>query len=127
MSQEEKILQRVPLEIIIASFLLAIPGFILFDTVTAMLVAGGGCISALSFAWLNRSLAQLLLSGKRKALKSVLPLFGLRLLLLLVLFLIIIFFFSRKIIAFVAGFSVVIPVFLAEAVFALSKMKQWKS
>jgi ABC-type uncharacterized transport system YnjBCD permease subunit len=34
--------------------------------------------------------------------------------------------FSKKIIAFAVGFSVIIPVFLAEAVIALSRMKQWK-
>jgi hypothetical protein len=34
--------------------------------------------------------------------------------------------FSKKIIAFAVGFSVIIPVFLAEAVITLSRMKQWK-
>jgi len=43
------------------------------------------------------------------------------------IFFIIIFFFSKKILSFVVGFSMIIPVFLIEAAGALSKLKQWKS
>jgi hypothetical protein len=42
-------------------------------------------------------------------------------------FFIIILLFPRKILAFGAGFSTVIPVFLAEAVGALLRMKTWKA
>jgi hypothetical protein len=37
------------------------------------------------------------------------------------------FFFPGKILAFAAGFSVLVPVFLIEGVFALLRMKTWKS
>ena len=62
----------------------------------------------------------------KKALRSSLTLYALRLLLILAVFFIIILLFYKKIIAFAVGFSVIIPVFLAEAVIALSRMKQWK-
>jgi hypothetical protein len=40
---------------------------------------------------------------------------------------IIISFLPQKLIAFVIGFSTIVLVTLAEAVIALSRMKQWKS
>ena len=64
---------------------------------------------------------------KKKALRSALALYGIRLVLILAIFFIIIFFFSKNIIAFVAGFSTMVPVFLVEAIAGLSRMKQWKS
>jgi hypothetical protein len=66
-------------------------------------------------------------SISKKAIRSTLTFYLLRIVLILGIFFIIIFFFSNKILAFVVGFSTLVPVFLAEAVIALSKMKQWKS
>jgi len=63
---------------------------------------------------------------KKKALISGLFLYALRLLLILAIFFIIILLFSKKVIAFAVGFSIIIPVFLAEAAITLSRMKQWK-
>ena len=65
--------------------------------------------------------------SQTKALRLALPLYFLRIVLILGIFFIIIFFFSKKILAFVVGFSTLVPIFLAEAAIALSKMKQWKS
>ena len=65
--------------------------------------------------------------SQKKALRLALPFYLLRIVLILGIFFIIIFFFSKKILAFVVGFSTLVPVFLAEASIALSKMKQWKS
>lgn len=126
-STQEKILRRIPLEILGLSVLLALPALFLFDGFASLLIIAGGAFSALNFVWLNRSLTGILLSGKTKALKSALPLFGVRLLLILAVFFIIIFLFSKKVLAFVAGFSMVIPVFMAEAILALTQMKQWKN
>jgi hypothetical protein len=65
--------------------------------------------------------------SQTKAVRSTLAFYALRIVLILGIFFIIIFFFSKKILAFVVGFSTLVPVFLAEAAIALSKMKQWKS
>ncbi len=142
-SEEEKILRRIPVEIFILSFVIALASIFLFHLTTALFILAGGAFSALSFIWLKRSISRLLtikngdrhlkeeepvpFFDKKKALRSALALYGIRLVLIIAIFFIIIFFFSRNIIAFVAGFSAIVPVFLAEAVVALSRMKQWKS
>jgi membrane protein YdbS with pleckstrin-like domain len=149
-SEEEKILRRIPVEIFILSFVVALASIFLFHPTTALFILAGGAFSALSFIWLKQSISRLLLFkngdrhlkeeepipifrepvpffDKKKALRSALILYGIRLVLIIAIFFIIIFFFSRNIIAFVAGFSAIVPVFLAEAIVALSRMKQWKS
>jgi len=166
-SEEEKILRRIPVEIIVFSFVIALASLLLFNPLTALFILAGGAFSALSFIWLKQSISRLFLlkngetgdilkkkgdrhlyvkKGDRhlkeeepvpffrgqspflkKALRSALALYGIRLVLIIAIFFIIIFFFSRNIIAFVAGFSTMVPVFLAEAVIGLSRMKQWKS
>ncbi len=125
--EEEKILRRIPVEIIILSFVIALGSIFLFRPTTALFVLAGGAFSALNFIWLKQSLTKFLLFGKKKALRSALIHYGIRLVLIIAIFSIIIFFFSRNIIAFVAGFSAIVPVFLAEAVVGLSRMKKWKS
>jgi hypothetical protein len=148
--EEEKILRRIPLEILALSFVIALASLLFFSPLNAIFILGGGAFSALSFVWLKQSVSRLFLlkNGKKgdsplfiekkgtvpffqspslkKALLSGLFLYALRLLLILAIFFIIILLFSKKIIAFAVGFSVIIPVFLAEAVIALSRMKQWK-
>ncbi len=151
--EEEKILRRIPLEILALSFVIALASLLFFSPLTAIFILGGGAFSALSFLWLKQSVSRLFLLKKgdspskekkkgdryltepvpffqspslKKALLSSLALYALRLLLILAVFFIIILLFSKKIIAFAVGFSVIIPVFLAEAVIALSRMKQWK-
>ncbi len=151
--EEEKILRRIPVEILVLSFVMALASIFLFNPLTALFVLAGGAFSALSFIWLKQAVSRLFLlkSGetgdilkkkgdrdlkeegpvpffdKKKALRSALALYGIRLVLILAIFFIIIVFFSKNIIAFVAGFSTMVPVFLAEAVVGLSRMKQWKS
>ncbi len=141
--EEEKILRRIPVEIIVLSFVIALASIFLLNPLTALFILAGGAFSALSFIWLKQAVSRLFLlkSGdrhlkeeepvpffdKKKALRSALALYGIRLVLILAIFFIIIFFFSRNIIAFVAGVSTMVPVFLAEAVVGLSRMKQWKS
>ena len=168
--EEEKMLRRIPLEIIALSFIAALLALPFFDHLTSLFILAGGALAALSFVWLKQSVSRLLLpqTGDRtsrvekgdspskekgqspfskspssttpfltgsfftsnfttKALKSALLLYALRLVLILGIFFIIIFFFSKKIIAFAAGFSALVPVFLVEAAIALSRMKQWKS
>jgi hypothetical protein len=126
-SEEEKILRRIPFEILILASIIALASLFFFNPLIALFIFAGGVLSTLSFIWLKQALTKFLLSGKKKALRSALALYGIRLVLILAIFFIIIFFFSKNIIAFVAGFSTMVPVFLAEAVVGLSRMKQWKS
>jgi len=124
---EEKILRRIPLEILITSGILALGVSVLFDALAALFFFSGGAFSALSFFWLKNSLSRLLLQDKKKTLKSGLILYILRLTLILAIFLFIILLFPKKLLAFGAGFSIVVLIFLGEAVFALTRMKQWKN
>ncbi len=149
--EEEKILRRIPAEILVLSFVIALVSLFLLTPLTALFILAGGAFSALSFIWLKQAVSRLFLlkSGEtgdilikkgdrhlkeeepvpflKKTLRSALALYGIRLVLILAIFFIIIFFFPKNIIAFVAGFSTMVPVFLAEAVVGLSRMKQWKS
>ena len=141
--EEEKILRRIPVEILVLAFVIALASIFLLNPLTALFIFAGGAFSALSFIWLKQSISRLLpikkggrhlkeeeagtFFEKKKALRSALALYGIRLVLIIAIFFIIIFFFSRNIIAFVAGFSTMVPVFLVEAIVGLSRMKQWKS
>jgi hypothetical protein len=162
-TEEEKILRRIPFEIIVLSFVVALGSIFFFNPLTALFVLAGGAFSALSFIWLKQSVSRLFLLKKgaspskkkeqssdkkgdrhlkeeepvpffkgqssflKKAIRSALVLYAIRLVLILAIFFIIIFFFSNKIIAFVAGFSTMVPVLLVEAVVALTRMKKWKT
>ncbi len=126
-SEEEKILRRIPFEILVLSFVLALVSLFFFNPLIAIFIFAGGVLSTLSFIWLKQALTKFLLSGKKKALRSALALYGIRLVLILAIFFIIIVFFSKNIIAFVAGFSTMVPVFLVEAIVALTRIKKWKS
>jgi len=124
---DEKVLHRIPIEIAIAAAAVAAVILAVFDAVSAMLFFMGGILSATSFIWLKQSLTRFLSREKSNALKSAFLLYSLRLLLIIVVFSIIIFFFSKKIIAFIAGFSVIVPVLLFEALAAYLKLIRWKN
>jgi hypothetical protein len=124
---EEKILKRIPKEVLGLSLILAIVAAFIFNIGTGFFVLAGGVLSALNFIWLNQTLSNVLLREKRQALKASGIFFGLRLVLILVIFFIIIFFFSNKIIAFAAGFSSIVVVLLFEAVTVMPRLKTWKN
>jgi len=124
---EEKILRRIPGEVLGFSFLLAASASLIFDIYMGLFVLGGGILSATYFVWLRQALSKVLLREKKQALKASALVFILRLMLILAIFFIIIFFFSKKIIAFAAGFSSIIIVLLIEAVAAMSRLKTWKN
>lgn len=126
-STEDRILRRIPGEIVFLSLFIALLSLLFLDTLSSLFIFIGGGVSALSFIWLKQSLSKLLVPDKKKALRSAIALYSLRLLLILILFFIIIFFFSKKIIAFVAGLSTIILVIAVESVAALSKIKRWKN
>ncbi len=126
MTYEEKILRRIPLEVPIIAALLALLGLLVFSPMTGLFILAGGLFSAASFVWLKTALNRFLGPDRRKAVRSGLVFYVLRLFLLLAVFSIIILLFPRMILAFVAGFSSLILAFLIEAAVAVSQMKKWK-
>jgi hypothetical protein len=124
---QERILRRIPAEILFASLFLAIPAALLFGLRTALVFAAGGALSALGFSWLKRSMTRFLSRTGKAALKTGLLMYLLRLLLICGAFLIIILLFPGEVLAFGAGFSVLVPVFLFEGSRALFRMKTWKT
>jgi len=121
---EEAILNRIPWEIILLSFIISLFSLLFFKPLTAVFIFGGGLLSALNFIWLKQSLSHLLSSvQKKKKLVSILIPYSLRLVLIIIVFFIIIFFFSRKIWAVIAGFSTILLVIGGEAAAMFFKMK----
>ncbi len=123
---EERILRRIPIEILAASAVLALPAMLLFDLPTGLVFLAGGAFAALGFAWLKQSLTRFLDREKKGALRSGIMLYGLRLLLICAGFLLIILLYPRKILAFGAGFSMLVLVSLVEGVRALLLLRTWK-
>jgi hypothetical protein len=123
---EETFLRRIPFEIAILSTLLAVPATLLFDPPTGLFFFAGGLFSALGFLWLKQSLTRFLSRGVQGARRSGVLLYALRLVLICAVFFLIILVYPKKILAFVAGFSTVVPVALAEAVRGLLLLKKWK-
>jgi hypothetical protein len=123
---EEKILHRIPFEVVAFAAFLAVPVALIFGALTGLFFFLGGVLAAVGFLWLKSSLTRVLARQKARALRSGILLYGLRFVLILGVFLIIILLYPKKLLAFAAGFSSVIPVFLGEAVVALARMKQWK-
>jgi hypothetical protein len=126
MNYEERVLRRIPLEVPIIAFVLAVIALLFFTPLTGVFILAGGVFSALSFIWLKKALLRFLSQDRRRAVRSGLALYLLRLVLLLAVFSIIILVFPRMILGFVAGFSSLVLAILAEAAIAVSQMKQWK-
>jgi len=123
---EERMLRRIPVEIVALSAILALAGVALFDPLTGLFFFAGGLFSALGFAWLRRSLTRFLSRDRKGALRAGIVLYALRLLLICAVFLLIILVYPKKIIAFIAGFSTVVPISLLEGVRGLLLMRTWK-
>ena len=124
---EEKVLSRIPWETGGLSLLGALLSLFLFDPLDALLVLAGGLTASISFIWLKRMVFRLVQKDRKKPIAPIFLFYGLRILLIIGLFFIIIFLYSRKVLAFAAGFSMIIPVFFIEAAGALIRMKQWKN
>lgn len=125
---EERVLNRVPVEILALSFLAALVTFLIWDLVTALLLLAGGVLSTIGFIWLKKAVTKILTQHSRR--KSLLPgllLYLLRIALIIGIIFIIILNYKEKIIAFIVGFSMIFPVSLWEAVLTLSRIKKWKS
>ena len=83
---EEKILRRIPLEILSGGVLLALATLPFFGPISALAVFAGGIVSALGFLWMKSTLTRILRSGPRPALRKAFLIYGLRLVLILVVF-----------------------------------------
>ena len=123
---DERVLRRIPVEIVALAAVLALAAALVFDPVTGLFLFAGGVFSALGFAWLKQSLTRFLSRDKKGARRSGIVLYALRLVLICAVFFLIILVYPKKILAFVAGFSTVVPVALAEAVRGLLLLKKWK-
>ncbi len=126
MTYEEKVLRRIPREALFIAALFALLALVFFSSITSLFILAGGFFSAASFIWLKKAMTRFLGTDKRKAVRSGLLFYLLRLFLLLAVFSIIILLFPGMILAFVAGFSSLILAFLIEAAMAVAQMKQWK-
>jgi hypothetical protein len=126
MNYEERVLRRIPLEVPIIALILASIALLFFTPLTGIFILAGGIFSALSFFWLKKALFRFLSQDRRRAVRSGLAFYLLRLVLLLAVFLIIILLLPRMILAFVAGFSSLVLAIFVEAAMAVSQMKQWK-
>jgi len=123
---EERVLRRIPLEVPVIALVLAVISLPFFTPLTGVFILAGGIFAALTFVWLKRALLRFLSQDRRRAVRSGLALYLLRLALILAVFSIIILVFPRMILAFVAGFSSLVLAILVEASIAVSQMKQWK-
>jgi hypothetical protein len=124
---EEKILRRIPREILILALIIALLSLLFFDPMTSLFIFAGGLLSALSFIWLKQAITRFLFLEKKNALRASVVLYFLRLLLIIAVFSIIILLFSKRIIAFAAGFSTIIAVILVESIAVLFSLKSWKA
>jgi hypothetical protein len=125
-SPEDRILRRLPFEILAFSAVMAAGSLLFFRPLTALFVLVGGLLSCASFVSLKRALARFLGPDRKAAVKSGVGFYFLRLLLIIAVFLIIIRLLPGMILALAAGFSSIVPVFMAEAVMGLSQMRKWK-
>lgn len=124
---EEAVLRRIPLEIAVAGAVMGLLALPFFGAQTTLFVAAGAILAALGFLWMKASLTRLLVQGRKDAIRSGALVYAARLALILVAFSLIILFFPGRILAFAAGFSAPVPVFLIEGAVALLRTEKWKS
>jgi hypothetical protein len=124
---EEAILRRIPLEIAIAGAVMGLLALPFFGPPTALFAAAGAGLASLGFLWMKSSLTRFLVRGRKAAIRSGALLYAARLALILAAFSLIILLFPGHILAFAAGFSAPVPVFLIEGAGALLRMEKWKS
>ena len=124
---EEAILRRIPMEIAAAGAVMGLLALPFFGAPTALFVAAGAVLAALGFLWMKASLTRFLARERKDALRSGALTHAARLILICAAFFLIIFFFPGRILAFAAGFSAPVPVFLIEGASALMRTEKWKS
>jgi hypothetical protein len=126
-SFERAALRRIPFEIIALTAVTASVLAIAVNPPTGLFFLGGGILATLSFLWMKSTVARILGRDKAEAVRSGLLFYALRFVLILGVFFLIILAYPNRILAFAAGFSMVIPAFVVEAVKAFALMKRWKA
>jgi hypothetical protein len=119
-------LKRVPGETIILGVIASIAGGIIFGPTTGILIFSGALMAAIGFISLKLFIDKYLDKQKTMVLRRAILMYSLRLMLICLVFLIIILFFKGKVMAFAAGFSLIVVSVLVEAIRNLTYMKQWK-
>ncbi|MBN1939031.1 MAG: ATP synthase subunit I [Candidatus Aminicenantes bacterium] len=126
-SFEQTALRRIPFEIIILTAVVASVLAFAVNPATGLFFFAGGALAAISFLWMKSTVAKILSRNKAEAVRTGLLFYALRFILILGVFFLIILAYPNRILAFAAGFSMVIPAFVVEAVKAFALMKQWKA
>ena len=118
--------RRVPVQTVVLGVLAGLITGIIADLLSGVLVLGGAILSSLGFIALKSFVNKYLPSDKARVLPRAIILYLLRLVLICLVFLIIIFYFKNKVLAFAAGFSLVLVSVAIEAVRNLAGVKKWK-
>lgn len=126
-SFEQEALRRLPLEIIAGAALVAVILAVAINPATGLFFFAGGALATLSFLWMKNTVGRILTRKRSEAIRSGVLFYVLRFVLILGIFLLIILAYPNRILAFAAGFSMVIPAFIIEATRAFALMKQWKA
>lgn len=124
---EEAILRRLPLEILAAGTVMGLLALPFFGLPAALAVAAGAGLAASGFLGMRSAVARFLARDRKAAIRSAALAYAARLALILAALSLIILFFPGRILAFAAGFSAPLPVYLAEGAAALLRMRTWKS
>ncbi len=124
---DEAILRRIPPEIAGAGVVMGLLALPFFGVPAALFVAAGAALAALGFLWMKVTLTRALARGRKGALRTGALVYAARLALILGAFFLIILFFPGRILAFAAGFSAPVLVFLVEGIVALLRTEKWKS
>jgi len=124
--QMEKSIKRIPVETAVFGLVFGLLAALFFDAVSGLLVLAGALVAGLSFLGLKGAVDRWLTMPKARFMRKALFLYMVRLGLICLIFLTIIFLFKRKVIAFVAGFSLILISVMVEALINLVSMRQWK-
>jgi len=122
----ESSLRRVPWETIFLGFISGLGTGLFLEPVSGGLVLAGSLLAALSFLTLKSFINKYLTYGRQRLLPRAILIYLFRVILICLIFLIIIFLFRSKVLAFAAGFSLLIISLLIEALRNLASGRQWK-
>lgn len=122
---ENKVLERLPREILFLSVLMALIIGIIFDPLSALLCLAGGIVACFSFLWLKKSVSLYLASSHDRRLGRLIGFQLLRLGLIALIFLTIIYLFFSRALAFMVGLAALLLAMAGEMIFSLRK-RRWK-
>lgn len=122
----EKSIKRIPAETSILGLAVGLLVGSIYEPLSGLLVLAGALVAGGSFLGLKGTVDRWLTQPKSKFIKKALVLYLVRLGLICLIFLTIILLFKKKVIAFAAGFSLIVVSIMIEALINLVSMRQWK-